>query len=83
MQIASASGILRTFADGSIRESKAHNFREALMRTFKLIAAACGLTLALSGCVVNWLKEPTESDWLIDRTTLKMPKSSTSSAQSR
>jgi hypothetical protein len=50
------------------------------MSKFKLIATACGLAVALSGCVVNWLKEPTESDWLIDGTTLKMPKSSTTSA---
>ena len=50
------------------------------MNKLKLIAAVCGLAVALSGCVVNWLKEPTESDWLVDRTTLKMPKSSTSSA---
>ena len=57
-----------------------HNFREALVRTFKVIAVACGLAVALSGCVVDWTKEPTESVWLVDRTTLKMPKSGTSSA---
>jgi hypothetical protein len=50
------------------------------MSTLKLIATACGLAVALTGCVVDWTKEPTESVWLFDGTTLKMPKSSTTSA---
>ena len=45
------------------------------MSTFKVIAAACGFAVLLSGCVVDWTKTPTESVWLVDRTTLKMPRS--------
>lgn len=53
------------------------------MNKIKLIATACGLAVALSGCVVNWLKEPTESDWLVDRTTLKMPRATNERAPMR
>lgn len=35
------------------------------MKSFKLIAAACGCTIALSACVVDWSKTPTESVWLV------------------
>ena len=49
------------------------------MSKCKIIAAACGLAFALTGCVVDWTKEPTESVWLVDGTTLKMPRSSTAS----
>lgn len=39
------------------------------------IAAACGVVVLLGGCVVDWTKTPTESVWLVDGTTLMMPKS--------
>ena len=53
------------------------------MSKCKLIAAACGLVVALTGCVVDWTKHPTESVWLVDGTTLKMPKSETQSTAPR